>query len=218
MIVINFKTYEESTGSKAVSLAKVICEVAKEKNIDIVSCPQAVDLRSVVSVSDKPVWVQHVDPVDRGRSTGWLSTEVVKEVGAKGVLLNHSEHKLAVGVLSDALARCKSLDLRTLVFADSLDEMKLVIKFKPDWVGYEPPELIGSTTTSVTQAKPDVVKEAVKIAQESELPLIVGAGVHSQDDVRKSLELGAKGVALATDVVRAEDPRKELTDLADGFK
>jgi len=30
--------------------------------------------------------------------------------------------------------------------------------------------------------------------------------------------LGAVGVAVATDVVKAEDPKKELLDLAEGFK
>ena len=38
------------------------------------------------------------------------------------------------------------------------------------------------------------------------------------DDVRKSLELGAVGVAVASDIVKSEDPKKEILDLIEGFK
>jgi len=48
--------------------------------------------------------------------------------------------------------------------------------------------------------------------------LIVGAGVHQKEDVVKSLELGAIGVAVATDIVKAQDPKKEIEDLLAGFK
>jgi triosephosphate isomerase len=218
MIFVNFKTYKESTGDRALFLAKVVCDVATEKGLNIISCPQAVDIKDVVAASDKPVCAQHVDAVERGRSTGWLSPEVLKEIGVDGVLLNHSEHKLSLGDLGETMARCKNFKLKMLVFANTLEEVKLVVKFKPDWVGYEPPELIGSRTTSVAQAKPDIVAKAAEICNQSNLPLIVGAGIHSQEDVRKSIELGAVGVGLATDVVKAEDPKKELLDLADGFK
>ena len=34
--------------------------------------------------------------------------------------------------------------------------------------------------------------------------LIVGAGIHSRDDVKKSLELGATGIAVAKDILKAE--------------
>ncbi|KKR70842.1 MAG: Triosephosphate isomerase, partial [Candidatus Woesebacteria bacterium GW2011_GWA2_40_7b] len=85
-------------------------------------------------------------------------------------------------------------------------------------VSYEPPEFIGSVTTSVAEAKPEIVSQAAGIARSFGLPLIVGAGIHSMDDVRKSLELGAVGVAVATDIVKAEDPKKELLDLTEGFK
>jgi len=46
----------------------------------------------------------------------------------------------------------------------------------------------------------------------------VGAGIHELTDVKKSMELGAVGVAVATDIVKAVDPKKELLDLVEGFK
>ncbi len=89
---------------------------------------------------------------------------------------------------------------------------------KPTYVAYEPPELIGSKTTSVARAKPEVIAKAVKLSKEKRIPLVVGAGISSMEDVKKSLELGAVGVGVASDVVKAKNPKKELLDLTEGFK
>ena len=110
------------------------------------------------------------------------------------------------------------MGLSTLIFAKDLEELEKVCTLHPDFVSYEPPELIGSTTTSVSQAQPDVIAKASKITSSFSIPLIVGAGVHSKEDVSKSIELGAAGIAVATDIVKAQDPKAELLDLLEGFK
>jgi triosephosphate isomerase len=216
MIFVNFKTYQKASGEAATSLAHTICDVSGEMGIEIISCPQAVDLKKVVKASDHPVWAQNTDFFDRGRATGWLPAEVVKEAGAEGTLLNHSEHKLSTGQLGEVLGKCKSAGLKTLVFADSLEEAKVVAKFKPDFVGYEPPELIASPDTSVARAKQEIIEEVVKAIPS--VPVIVGAGVKDGQDVSVSLKLGAKGVALSSAVTKADDPKSVLTNLAEGFK
>lgn len=216
MIFVNFKTYEEASGEGSFSLAQTISDVAEKTGVEIISCPQAVDLREVVAASNHPVWAQHADSVKRGRATGWLPFEVAKEAGAQGVLINHSEHKLSVGELGESLARCKEIGLKSLVFADSPEEAKMLSKFEPDLIGYEPPELIASPDTSVARAKPDVIKKVVKELPESKV--LVGAGVKNGKDIEVSLNLGAVGVVLASAVVKAENPKEVLTELAKGFR
>ncbi len=61
----------------------------------------------------------------------------------------------------------------------------------------------------------DVIKQVVDVL--AGMPIIIGAGVHSAADVKAGLEFGAKGVLVATDVVLAEDPEKELRELASAF-
>jgi triosephosphate isomerase len=216
MIVINFKTYPEGSGENAEKLAGIISEVSEDTKLEIVCCPQAVDLKDIVKITKTPVWTQHVDPVEQKRNTGWFPPAVAKQSGAVGTLLNHSEHKLTTGALSETLNRCRQAGLKTLVFADSVNEAAVVAKFKPDFIGYEPSELVGSTQTSVAEAKPEIIKEVVEAVKPT--PVLAGAGVHSQRDVEVSLDLGAVGVAVATDVVKAQDPKKELQKLANGFK
>ena len=48
--------------------------------------------------------------------------------------------------------------------------------------------------------------------------LLVGAGVKNGEDVRLAIELGAKGVLLASGVTKASDPKAVLLDLASGLK
>src|SRR5258706_15187740 len=94
MILLNFKTYPESTGENAVFLADYLREIRELYGVEVVACPQSVDIRNVQQVLPDATWAQEVDPFDRGRATGYLLPEVVKEAGAAGVLLNHCEHKV----------------------------------------------------------------------------------------------------------------------------
>jgi len=162
------------------------------------------------------VWSQHVDDINFGPNTGQILPQAVKEAGAKGTLLNHSEYKLPIEVINEIVKRCRALKLKVLVCSDSFEETKAIVASKPDLIAYEPPEFIGSRTESVSSAKPGVIKDFVK--EIKEIPVLVGAGVRSQKDVKIALKLGAKGILVATDVVLAKDPQKELLDLAGGFR
>jgi triosephosphate isomerase len=219
MIFVNYKAYEEGTGQKGIALTKILEEVAHATQVKVIPVVQIIDAEMVVAATTLEVWIQHVDPVSFGAHTGWTLPEEAARVGISGVFLNHSEHKFDnFDNLYTANEKAMSANLKTLIFAGDLDELKKICDLAPTFVAYEPPELIGSTTTSVTQAQPETILKAYEIARGAGVPLVVGAGVHAMEDVKKSLELGAVGVAVATDIVKAADPRKELLDLTEGFK
>ncbi|HWA52387.1 MAG TPA: triose-phosphate isomerase [Patescibacteria group bacterium] len=219
MIFVNYKTYEESSGDNALSLTKIIEEVSKESQIKIIPVVQALDLKEIVSESNLEIWAQKVDPVDFGAHTGSILPKEVREAGAYGTFLNHSENKISdFNVLTNTVKVCKEVGLKTLVFAADLEELKRNLDISPDFISYEPPELVGSTDTSVSQAKPEVIKDAVALAKDAGIPLIIGAGVKSEEDMRIGLQLGAAGFAIASSIVKAEDPKKELLQLVEGYK
>lgn len=219
MIFVNYKTYEEGTGKNAISLTKVLENVAHETQVKIIPVVQAGDIKEVAATTDLEVWTQKIDPVEFGAHTGAILAEAVMEDGAMGTFLNHSEAKFAnFDELAKASDRAKEVGLKTLIFAKDLDELKNICSLNPNYVAYEPPELIGSASISVAQAQPEIITQSHEIADHAGIPLVVGAGVHSKEDVRKSLELGAVGVAVASDIMKAEDPRKELLDLTEGLK
>ncbi len=57
----------------------------------------------------------------------------------------------------------------------------------------------------------DIVKNGSK-----SLPLI-GAGIKTADDVRKSVELGSEGILVASGVMKAKDIKKMISELAEPF-
>jgi triosephosphate isomerase len=219
MIFINFKTYKEGSGEKAIDLVKIIENVSEETQIKIIPVVQATDIKEIVRGTKLEIWAQNIDLEDYGAHTGAILPEAVFEDGALGTFLNHSEKKLPnFDKLEAVVKRAKEVNLKTLIFASDVAELVKILSLKPTFVAYEPPELIGSKTTSVSQAKPDVIAKAVTLSKEAGVPLIVGAGVSSAKDVKKCIELGAVGIAVASDVVVADDPKKELLDLTEGFK
>lgn len=218
MLFVNFKTYEEGSGQKALSLVGQLEEVATQTQIKIMPVVQAIDAEVLVGSSKLEIWVQHVDPVGFGAHTGWTLPAEVARIGVAGVFLNHSEHKFDnFESLTNAVRICHDANLKTLIFAADLDELKRVCALLPTYVAYEPPELVGSTTKSVASEKPEIISQAAQITKEARLPLIVGAGIHSSEDIKKSIELGAAGFAVATNIVKAQDPKTATLALLEGF-
>lgn len=212
MILINYKTYPEVTGEKAKVFTSLVASMPQ--SVEWVVCPQAMDLAEVAEIHQN-TWAQHIDPDVQGRGTGFITAEEAKQAGAVGTILNHSEHKLPYDVLEKTVARAREVGLKVLIFAADVAEATKVAALNPDWIGYEPPELIASKDTSVAKAKPEVIASVV--AAIPAIPILVGAGVKDQTDVSVSLKLGAKGVGLASGVILASDQKAVLTDLFKGF-
>ena len=216
MILINLKTYKESFGEKGIELARLAYRVSKQTGVRIVVASGALSAGKIMEETGAEVWLQHVDQYPEGKYTGWIPISQALEMGIKGSLLNHSEHKIPKGTISKIL-KSKPKGFEIMVCAGSRGQMeKWGHKIKPEWFLYEPPELIASTTTSVALAKPEAIKNAVEAAGGTKL--IVGAGVKSKEDVVISLKLGAKGVGLSSALVLGKNPEKLLTELAGGFK
>lgn len=217
-MIVNFKTYPQSVGERAVELAKTIAEVAEVKGISVAVAPQNLDLYRVASQVDIPVLAQHVDSITSGAHTGWLLAETVKATGAVGSLINHSEHQIQSEEIEQVVRRLRELELTSVVCAKDPEVCKKVAAFKPDMVAVEPPELIG-TGRAVSKLKPEVVSDAVKMVREinPEVRVLCGAGITNGEDTRIALELGAEGVLLASSVVKATDPRAAMLDVAKGI-
>jgi len=212
LVLVNYKTYPEALGAKGLWLAKLLHDAGDCFAV----APQLADLRLVAGSVDIPVYAQHVDPVKPGSHTGHVLPEDVKDAGCTGTLLNHSEHRLTLDVLDETMGRARGAGLEVIACAKDAEEATLIagLDNKPDAIAVEPPELIG-TGVSVSTAKPEVLASAVKKVH---LPLLCGAGITTGEDVRKSLELGMKGVLLASGVVKTKDANAVIKDLASAVK
>lgn len=211
-IILNLKTYKEATGKSALKLAKICEEVSKDKGAEIVICPQLADAQKIAETVDIPVFAQHVDGIDPGSHTGWVLAESLKEIGLSGSLVNHSEHRIEKERIAEAVEKLKMLGLSSIVCTRDIWETEELSSLAPDFLAIEPPELIGSGV-SVSSAQPEIISGAVS-AVKNGVPVLCGAGITKGMDIKKSLELGAKGVLLASGVVKAKDPKKVLSEMA----
>lgn len=218
IIVVNVKTYLESTADKALELAGIMQEVMKKTGTYMAIAVQPTDINTCVHHIDIPVFAQHIDPIKPGSSTGWILPESIKAAGAQGTLINHSEHRLILADIDTCVSRAKQLGLCQIVCSNNISTSKAVAAFSPDFIAVEPPELIGGDI-SVTTADPGIVSgtvDAVK-SMNKHVHILCGAGVKNGKDVAKALELGADGVLLASGVVKAKDKHAVLQDLASGI-
>ena len=210
-ILVNLKAYREALGEGALRIALAAKKVSEETGVSIGIAPQYVDLR-IVSKTGVPTFSQHVDPFEPGAHTGSVTVEAVKDAGALGSLLNHSEKRMRIDEIEAAIHRLKRNGLLSIVCANDPEVAKAVSDLRPDAVAVEPPELIG-TGISVSEARPEIVKNAVSLVEGI---VYVGAGVSKGEDVTRAIELGAYGVLLASAVAKSQDPYRKLLDLARG--
>jgi len=214
VIAINFKSYVEATGERALKIAKAAEKVYKETGITIVVAPQLVDLYRIAQEVEIPVFAQHIDPIKPGSHTGQVLPEAVKEAGAVGTLLNHSENRMILADLEAAIRRAEEVGLTTIVCSNNPAVSAAVAALNPDYVAVEPPELIG-TGIPVSKAKPEVITNTVELVRRvnPEVKVLTGAGISTGEDVKKALELGTVGVLLASGVTKAKDPEKAIKNL-----
>ncbi|MEM2338181.1 MAG: triose-phosphate isomerase [Candidatus Bathyarchaeia archaeon] len=219
LILVNFKTYLEATGENAVKLAKMAEKVSRETQVSICVAPQFTDIAAVAEEVEIPVFAQHIDPIEPGSYTGYVLANAVKEAGAVGTIINHSERQLRLSEIDTAIRIARNNGLVSLVCASNQSISAAVAALKPDIVAVEPPELIG-THVSVSKAKPDVIKATIRLVREVNptVAVLCGAGVSSGEDVAAALRLGTQGVLVASAVVKAKDQYMILRDFAENAK
>jgi len=218
VIIVNVKTYGEAIGKRALEIAEIMDKVSRETGVSMAIAVQATDIRMISEKVSIPVFSQHIDPIKPGSHTGWTLAEAIKEAGAVGTLINHSEHRLKLADIDECISIAKSLNLVQIVCSNNISTSKAIAALNPDFVAVEPPELIGGDI-SVTTANPEIVSGTVEEVRKinKNIKILCGAGVKNGKDVEKAIELGADGVLLASGVVKAKDKEEVLRDLAGGI-
>ena len=218
IIIVNYKTYSEATGKKAVKLSKIAEEVSMESGVNVGVAPQFVDIASIADAVSIPVFSQHIDPITPGSFTGHILLESVKEAGAVGTLINHSERRLKMFDIEAIITKTRESDLVSVVCTNNAAVSAAAAALKPDMIAVEPPELIG-TGIPVSKSKPEVVSGTVELVKRinPDVVTLCGAGITRGEDVTAALRLGTKGVLVASGIVKAKDPRKILLEFTEAI-
>ena len=217
IMIVNFKAYEQAIGQNAVNLAKICEKVANETGKSIAVAVQDADMYRVSQSVNIPVFAQHLEPISFGSHTGHDIPEDIKESGAVGTLINHSENRMQIDQIEEAIKKSKELEIVSVVCANDPDTAKAIASFNPEIIAVEPPELIGGDV-SVSTAKPEVVSNSVaKVHEIAQIPVLCGAGVNSKEDVAKALELGSQGVLVASAIAKSKDPEPVIRAMVEPF-
>jgi triosephosphate isomerase len=216
IIIVNFKTYSEATGHKAVLVAKHAEKVNKETGVQIVVVPQFVDICRVAEAVEIPVFAQHIDPIKPGSHTGQVLADSVKEAGAVGTLINHSERQMKLAEIDAVIKMATERDLTSCVCTNNPAVSAAVAYLHPDIISIEPPELIGSGV-AVSKAKPEEVTRTIQLVRRvnTEALILCGAGISHGEDVAVALKLQTQGVLVASAIVKAKNPYRVLHEFAD---
>lgn len=221
VIVLNFKDYQDSTGEGAVALSRICEKLFKETSAQIVVAVHPFDLRNVIEscpglfviCQTGDSYTRDEDGKVKATQTGRVTPRMILAAGAHGVLVNHAENPKTDAEVSQIIGDFELEDskLLTIVCAEDATRAQEILELcKPDYIAVEPPDLIGGDVSVTT--RPEVVSDAITKVM---CPILVGAGVKTGEDVRQALELGARGVLLASGVVRpksgsSEDVLREL--------
>ncbi|HUG95950.1 MAG TPA: triose-phosphate isomerase [Nitrososphaera sp.] len=215
-LIINFKNYDEVSGDGAVKLARAAQAVAKKLKVEIAVAPPQPALALVAKSVKVPVICQHVDNEKVGSSTGYFVPEVAKSYGASGSLINHSEHRIEMKQIASLVERLRGLRMTSIVCAREPWEVMEISAFQPDFIAIEPPELIGSGR-AVSTENPAIITKSIEAAG-SRSKVICGAGITGRGDVAKAMELGSRGILVASGIIKANSWAGKIAELAAGMK
>jgi triosephosphate isomerase len=214
ILIVNFKTYPNATGHKAMELALIHDKVARETGVSIAIAVQAVDVHRIAGKVGIPVLAQHFDPVEEGAYTGHITPQSLISAGAYGSILNHAEKKLELDDLQMSIDMARNLGFFTVVCADNVYSGNAIVELGPDLVAVEPPELIGGDI-SVCTANPQLILDAVKMIGKEKI--IIGAGIKTKEDVESAIKLGASGVLISSGIAKSLEPETKLREFAEGL-
>ena len=214
IVILNYKTYLESSGLNALNLAHDLESAANESGIKMVAAPQAADIYRISEETSLPIFAQHIDPISPGGHTGSNLINTLIEAGISGSLINHSENRMKLADIDEVNKLCKQYEIESCVCTNNIETSKAVAAIGPVAVAVEPPELIG-TGIPVSQAQPEVVEDTVKEVKaiNKDIKVLCGAGITTGDDMKAAMDLGADGVLLASGIIKAESPKEALLDL-----
>jgi len=214
LFIINCKNYEEIAGSKIIKFVKIAEKISKKYKVKIAIAPPQ-HLLGQVSNSKIQLFAQHLDNAKVGSTTGFIVPEIVKKSKIAGSLINHSEHRISSNEISTLVRKLKELKMISVVCVKNVAEVKKFAKLNPDYIAIEPPELIGSGR-AVSKERPELITNAVKAVKGSKrkTKLLCGAGIVSGNDVQMAIQLGAKGILVASGIVKAKNWNKIIEDFA----
>ena len=219
LIIINCKNYLEVAGDKILQLSQIAKDISNSNKVQIMIAPPQNCLFYLSQFIKLPLICQHIDDEKIGATTGFTIPELAKSYGAAGSLINHSEHRIEHTHIQNLVERLKKLNMTSIVCAATSKEVGELARLNPNMIAIEPPELIG-TGKAVSKVNPSIITKSVKEARKhsENIQVICGAGIVDKTDVQSAINLGSKGILLASGLIKSGAWQDKLIELCEGFE
>ena len=187
-------------------------------DVEIIISPPQPSLALIIKQTKLKIISQHIDLKKPGSTTGFYIPEIIEKVGAKGSLINHSEHEINIDETKRLIEKLKELKLTSIVCVKTIKELIDILWFEPDYIAIEPPELIG-TRKSISSEKPFLIRECSEVLKNNNYKskLICGAGINKKEDIKIAIENGASGVLVSSSITKADNWYDKIFELASAF-
>jgi triosephosphate isomerase len=206
-------------GKEMAELAVYADALAVEFDVDIILSPQYVDIPLIAGqCKNIHVFAQHLDGIPIGKGIGSALPEALKAAGADGVLLNHSEKRLTLNEIENAINRARETGLLSLVCADTPAQGEALAVFSPDAIVVEDPSRIGKGNRSADDNKAiaDINSRIRRLCPG--VKILHAAGIKGPDDVYQVIRAGSDASGTSSAVALAEDPKKMLRGMVEAVR
>jgi triosephosphate isomerase len=158
----------------------------------------------------------YMDLLRPGRGMADILPEALKEAGAQGVLINHSERPMTLTGIRKTIERANELDMLSFVCADTTNEARAVAQFHPDIINPEPTDLIGSGQASDM----NYVMSAITAVKEIDPKILVeqAAGITNAQQIYDFIMAGSDAAGSASGILKSPDPLGLLYEMIGAVK
>jgi len=205
-------------GEKILQLSEIAKDISTSNKVQIMIAPPQNCLFYLSRFIKLPLICQHIDDKKIGATTGFIIPELAKSYGAVGSLINHSEHRIEHTHIQKLIERLRQLNMTSIVCAATSKEVGELASLNPNMIAIEPPELIG-TGKAVSKVNPSIITQSVNEANKhsENIKLICGAGIVDKADVQSAINLGSKGILVASGLIKSGTWQNKLRELCEGF-
>ncbi len=200
-------------GDTVLEYAKAADDAAEKYDIDVLFITPVVEIRRVVeNTKNLIVLAPYMDTLRPGRGMADILPEAVRDAGAKGVVVNHSEKPMSLPAIKATIDRAHELDMIAFACADTIAEAKAIAQLNPDIINPEPSELIGGGKGVSDMS---YVMESIKVIKEINPNIMVeqAAGISQPQQVYDFIMAGSEAAGAASGIVNAEDPIKMIYEM-----
>ncbi|NLA84340.1 MAG: triose-phosphate isomerase [Clostridiales bacterium] len=206
-------------GDAVLELAKAADEAAEKYDIDVLFKTPVVEIRRIAeNTKNLIILAPYMDTLRPGRGMADILPEAVKDAGAKGVVVNHSEKPMTLPAIKATIERANELNMLVFACADTIAEAKAIAQLGPDIINPEPSELIGGAAGKVSDMS--YVKESIIAIKEINPNILVeqAAGITTGQQVYDFIMAGSEAAGAASGILNAEDPIAKMYEMVEATR